>query len=654
MKCLSLLVSVFYFGTCCVSGRAENLPATTQADVTQSAVNQIENMLVTESDGATVLVLESSKALRYYADSQKNPPSVSLTFDDPVEIVAALPENFDKTILQEITYVYSENSKNVKSIQLRLNGPFQYNITQNDWTISVLIKPLNSKTSEKKRPEPPRVREISNPLITTRDDQTSEDFTQDLKLSPMVNNILRGLQDDYPNPPRLTLPMQPSLQDFVRVALANNHNLGISQQENSLAKKKLFEARRAFFPSLTGRITDTEGKTLANGDSGSNSSNVSSFTRKELGVEFGQPLFQSGRIYYAKKQSEVQVGVSQIQMQKLVNDTTFDTIKALMTFLQARETLVLRRNLEDTVKIILETTRKKRDLGLASESELLGAAATETQVQYKVISQEKDNEYALSNLLKFLGLQELPPLSDLTIDSVSKTLSTQKITLEQLARIASISRPEIKIAYLNKKGREYGRKSARAETLVKVDASGFFGQAGSAFQSETLTMKDSYNVGVRASLYFAGNSLSPLLSNEKTAPDLGSTSRSETNGRTINVGLLDSLGYISSYQQAKIDEAKAEEELRKSKKDIEMEVQEAYYNFQKAEIQIDFANKELVYRTKEIAIANARDKVHSIETSELIQAETALSEAEISVREATAFWVISYFALEKAIGKKLQ
>ena len=53
------------------------------------------------------------------------------------------------------------------------------------------------------------------------------------------------------------------------------------------------------------------------------------------------------------------------------------------------------------------------------------------------------------------------------------------------------------------------------------------------------------------------------------------------------------------------------------------------------------------------AIAPAKDRLHQIEAPQMLQAMSGRAEAEVKLREAMAFHLVSIAALEKAIGAKL-
>ncbi|OGR82896.1 MAG: hypothetical protein A2901_08795 [Elusimicrobia bacterium RIFCSPLOWO2_01_FULL_54_10] len=504
-------------------------------------------------------------------------------------------------------------------------------MAQKDWILTLNLHALGGISSQPN---------VSMPHGTPRSDYRTSEITME-SYSDAEETAM----------PRRTLSVRPDLDEIVSVGLTNHRPLEIARMELKLAGQKLFESRRNFLPSVAARGSQSEGSTLI---SPNDSSTRADFRRKELGIELGQPIFQSGRIYYSQKQAAAQEEAASLAIAKVLQEATFGILNSLYTFLQTREGVGLRKSVVKESQDIMEATKKKRDIGVSSESEYLGVLSAGNQIEYKAVSEEKDFEIARSKLMGVLNLDSIPleiPIS--LVDLASRKVPATNLDLDNLIALALSNRPEIKTAYLGKKIKEYARKAARGEYLLKVDASGFVGQSGAAFAQENLNMKDSYNAGLRGTLYFGGSSISPQVSREKTAPDLGSNSRTETRAESVTVGLLDSLGARSNYFQSKIEEEKAKEEFAAQKKGIIIEVKEAFYNMQRARIQIDTARKELEYRKKEAAIAKSKDRLHQIEATQFLQAISGMTEAEVGIREATAYYLTALAALEKATGQPL-
>lgn len=602
------------------------------------ARNSVENVVVTEAEGggSALVVFETEDKISYSIQEIAFPPQIQIDVFDDVDCGNEVLKKVDKKLVQGIKFVCRDLSGSaqpkpkLKSIHVLLNAACTATPSQNDWILSIALK---------RKTEIAPVAERTQPSVIAEPPQEV----------PMLQPPDRGYTDyaysDDLDRPRMSLSNRPSSEEVLRVGMANHRPLQIAEHELSLARRRLFEARRNYFPVLSGRGTRVNGKTQSDPN---DPRTIADFVRREIGVEIGQPLFQGGRIFYSEKQARVQRDISELQIAKIRRETAYEIWKALYGYVLAKEALLIRRAAHGECKLIVDTTLKKKEIGIASESEYLGVLSASKQLHYKVISQEKDVQIAESRLLGALNLDGGLGELDIRLESAYSQNPVQKLELGSVMNLAMTNRADLKMAYLSRKYREYARKTARGDYLLKVDASAFVGQSGAAFQSESLQMKDSYNFGLKGVLYFGGSSFSPTATTEKTAPDLGSTSRTETESQSVTIGVLDSLGAASKVLEAKIEEEKAEDEYRKIKKDITLEVKEAFYNHEKAKLQIDSAKSELEYRKKEASIAQEKDRLHQIDATQYLQSLTSQAEAEIGLREAMSFYLISIAALEKA------
>jgi len=584
---------------------------------------------------SAILVVETSQPLKYSIHEMDDPPRIVLDIIEDMPCPSVPAPKSENAFVKEILFSCSgsaEKSK-FKDIRIALKKRFKVSAAQKDWILTLTLHFLSS------------IPEVLDLPVPSAFSKSSDYQTAEIRTEKYSGEDALDFQ-------RRSLSAQPNLDEIVSVGLANFRPLKIAQMELKFAGQKLFEARRNFLPSVAARASESSGATLIDPK---DSSARADFRRQELGVEIGQPIFQSGRLFYSHRQARAQRESAELAVSKAAQQATFEILQGIYTFLQTRESQTLRKSMAQESEAILEISKKKLDIGVASESEYLGVLSANNQIQYKAVSQEKDFAIAHSRLIGLLNVDVIPQEIPFSLQSLaSRKIPAANLAMDNLIALALSNRPEIKAAYLGKKIKEYARKSARGDYLLKVDLSGFVGKSGAAFATEpSLTLKDSYNLGAKAILYFGGSSVSPQLSHEKTAPDLGTNSRTETRAQVVTLGLLDSLGNRSAYFQTRIEEEKAKEEFSAQRKAIVIEVKEAFYNLQRSRIQIDTSRKELEYRKKEAAIAKTKDRLHQIEAAQFLQAITGVTEAEVGILEATAYYLTSMAALEKATGQPL-
>jgi outer membrane protein len=103
-------------------------------------------------------------------------------------------------------------------------------------------------------------------------------------------------------------------------------------------------------------------------------------------------------------------------------------------------------------------------------------------------------------------------------------------------------------------------------------------------------------------------------------------------------------------RQARAGRDRARHEFEQARRDVQVDVREAYYNIQKGKIQIRGARAELDYREKELDITQQKERMNLVEPKDTLAAENAFGEAVANYEEALSFYQISFAGLERAVG----
>jgi outer membrane protein TolC len=215
-------------------------------------------------------------------------------------------------------------------------------------------------------------------------------------------------------------------------------------------------------------------------------------------------------------------------------------------------------------------------------------------------------------------------------------------------------RPELLISEYTAAAQHFAARSALAKKLLMVDGTFFSGRAGGAFEDQPLQMRYSWNAGIQGSLYFGGSTVKGARTREHTVPDFGETTATNIAANTASVGFLDALRTGSEYLQAKIERQKAFNDRNQARRNVEIDVREAYYNIQKGKIQIKGAEAELDYREKELDIARQKERMNLIEPAQSLAAESSYGDAVANHEEALSFYQVSLAGLERAVGMPLE
>lgn len=611
-------------------------PAAKKADAAPAKAsaqpNIIESVNVQTSGRFAKIVIQSTRPLQARDIAQADGLGVSLYMSEPTVCRRPPIEKVSGDLVSEVRFGYqgakipSGEPLPLDYITIRLKEPASHSVSQRDWIYQMELRPRNV-------------------TLTTVAPLAPELGGEGESLAPLSKGKTTAV-----------LPPNPTLQDFLKVGLTNHVPLRLAEHEFRLASIRHFESTRGLFPTATARYEESDGRLLKDPEDVTDDVN---FIRKEYGVQMGQPIFHSGRIYYAWRQAAMQKKAAAQNVKKVRADMTFDIIKAYHNLIKSQRALKTRKELMERMDKVIELTRKKRQLELITESESLGTESQYSQAYYRLLSDEKDIEIARLRLEALLNLPEPLPsqIPDKGEDIDPRGLMDLAVPVETFVDVAFKKRPEMLSADYNALAADYGQKAAKAEGRLHVDASGFIGRAGGSFREDVdnpFTYKTSWNFGLQASMFFVGNSLKGTQTKDRTSPDYGETTATETSGVTASVGLLDGLKLVGDRRQAMIGREKAFYEREQSRRNIEVESREAYYNIQKARIQIKGAQQELGYRQKELGISRQKERMNLIEPSQALQAEVAYGDAVNGWEEAVSFYKVSLASLEKAVGVPLE
>ncbi|MCB4757086.1 MAG: TolC family protein [Elusimicrobia bacterium] len=586
----------------------------------------LEKVSVDDTGTRLMILMHFSKQVDCFLFERHDPPSIFVQFlstpvftaGPPIQVVGIDP-------LSEVRYGYAsfqdaavaDKSKQerfpVDYLELRLTRPVFYSIQQEGWVVVIGL----DRTAAK----------VEVPELDFRFNAAKYEGAAHLPPNPRAN-------------------------DFVAIAQANSRLLSIARYEAELAKKRVFEARRALLPSVTGRMAATRGKELNPfPDEDIEGFETTTFKRDEYGVQVAHPLFQSGKLSNAYRQAKLNRQMALENVRKQAQDLTYEVKKAHITILKNQTTLRIRRELVAQGEIIKDMAKKKFDLKLAARSEVLNVVAQADQATYQMASDEQD--VSLSRLVLISLLNQSDPISD----PVAGALSFSKLSfnVESIIAWAQEHRPDVRIARINSELARYNWKSARGENNIKIDATGFYGRAGASFAEENrdFEMRETWNAGLKVSYPFWGNTLRGNVSKEKAPPDLGQWFVVESEQKSLELGLLDAMPTVSNARQAQLQYEKAQAELVEAARKAEYEVREAYYNLEKAARQIKAVREDITFRQKDLEITREKVKLGLAELSQQMTAENAHAQAQVQEQDALGAYNIALANMDRVAGAEV-
>ncbi|MCG3204175.1 MAG: hypothetical protein KCHDKBKB_00881 [Elusimicrobia bacterium] len=584
----------------------------------------LEKVSIDDAGNRLLVLIQTSKPVQSFVFERKDPPSLFVQFigtavyasGDAIQVVGNDP-------LMEIRYGYSsfhdatsasrnkEEKFPLEYLELKLNRSVFYHVQQEGWVIVVGLD-----------------------RTTTKVDVPDLDFRfQKAKYEGAAN-----------------LPNNPRMDDFVVTAQSNSQLLTVARGEADLAKFRVWEARRSLFPALTARVSDTRGRETNPFPSDVfEGFEATTYKREEYGLQGTQPLWESGRLYGAYQQSKLNRLMAIENVRKQAQDLTYEMKKAYISLLKYQSILRIRRELVAQGEATKDMVRKKHKLDLTSKSEVLNVTAQADQASYQLTSDEQD--VALARLVVISLLNQSDPVPDPVPGALS--FARLSFNVESIITWAQEHRPDVRIATLNSELAKYNMKAARGDKNLKVDASGFIGRAGAAFEGDDFEMDTAWNVGLKLSAPFSGNTLRGSFSKEHTAPDLGQSFVTDSQQRTVELGILDAVPQVSNARQAELQYDRAKAELVEASRKAEFEVRQTYYNLEKSSRQLQAVREDLKYRQKDLEITREKVKLGLSELSQLMTADVAYAQAQISEQDALAAYNIALADMDRVAGAEV-
>lgn len=614
---LALVAAFSTFGWSAAKPSKKDIPAPRPKE------NVIEGVTVLGAGRFAKVTIESTRALKYREVMTAKGQGLVLYFLEPAISKRPAIEKVFHDLVEEVRFGYKAGmapapggaAKPLDFIDIRSKEPVAFVVTQKENFLVAELRPA-PRSSEQEDQEAGR--ELKSPLST----------------------------------PQVGLPSNPVLKDFLDVGLANHQPLKVAEREYSVSKFRYLEAMRNILPAATAKFSKSEGTLF---EDPTVSTDNTKFKRKEYGFEFGIPIFHSGRNFYNYRSSAWQMQGAQQNIRKVKAEVTFEIVKAYYNLIKAQRSLKIRRDMSGRAEKIIELARKKGQLGLITKADLLGAESLFSQGYYRLLSDEKDLEIARLKMASLLNMEQaIPDLLSTPPDAVNpQSLVELGVPPESLVQYAYENRPDKLAADYAFLAQKFGHRAAAAANMLRVDGTYFLGRSGGAFESDELDLGRSWNMGVQASLYVGGNTVKASTSKEHMTPDYAETTAQDVKAISGSFALFDSFRSAGDARQAEASRIRAQYERFQARRNVEVDVREAYYNIQKAKIQIKGARVELDYRDKEMDIAQQKERMNMIEPQQTLAAENAYADAVSNYEEALAFYRISLAGLERAVGVPL-
>ena len=126
----------------------------------------------------------------------------------------------------------------------------------------------------------------------------------------------------------------------------------------------------------------------------------------------------------------------------------------------------------------------------------------------------------------------------------------------------------------------------------------------------------------------------------------------QSTSNRLTVGILDGLKNLAEAKEAEIAKLDQVVALEKAEKEVVHEVKKAYFDYQKARIQVKSSLKRVNYRERLTRLAEHRLEQNEVQISEYLQAEIDLLREKTELHKALKDYFSAKAALNRAVGKR--
>ena len=330
-----------------------------------------------------------------------------------------------------------------------------------------------------------------------------------------------------------------------------------------------------------------------------------------------QPLFTGFRLISNYRLAELGVDLARTQIDLAALDLVLRVKQAYFQFLAAQKGLIVARESVTLLGAHLKTSRDFHEVGIIPINDVLKVEVELATAQKREVEAENRVALTMSSLNTLLGL---PVDQDLTIKDLL-TYQPHDITQGQAMNQAKATRPELKALGLQLQQADHLITQARADYYPQLVLQGQYVKEGTDWDVDGGGATDADSWNVVASLSW----------------DIWQW------GRTNN-----------EVSTRRADKRKLKAVQRDLEDQVVLQVKQAYLYLRETEKTIVAANAAVTSAQENYRITNERFKEQLTTNTELLDAQTLLTQARNDYLSALSVYNIAWASLERAMGQGMQ
>ena len=394
-----------------------------------------------------------------------------------------------------------------------------------------------------------------------------------------------------------------TLEEAMRLALANNREILVAEEKIKEAKQRIKEAKAGYFPrvDLSGTYTRlSETPYYGNIEMGK----VDSYLSK---LSFSQPLYTGGRLSYANKGASLYYQKPQEDLKNTQNKIAFEVKKAFYAVLLAQE------NVEVTEKALAQAKRHLAvvedffRVGVVSKFDLLRTRVEAANLKPDLIQARNNLRLSEESLANLLSL----PSASLKLEG-ELSFQPLKTTLEEAIDKALKKRSDLKSLKLQKEMSEVALQLAEVQN------------------KPTLTLVGNY---------------------QYQNPSGGEDEWGEewNLNLVVSIPIFDGWANRARVAQRRSQVKQIDLSLRGLEAGIDLEVKKAFWDVEASEERIYAQEKNIEQAEEALSIAETQYRNGLITNLEVLDVQLVLTRVRVSYLKALYDYNIAKAELEKAM-----
>jgi outer membrane protein TolC len=467
------------------------------------------------------------------------------------------------------------------------------------------------------------------------------------------------------------------LPDLIRRALSVHTQARAAHENITLYNRRMLVAFRKLFPEVSFDFNARQGVLSAD-----------PYTGEDWKVSLRQPIFNGGVLWNTFLMEKANLEAAHKQYDKTIAELVFDLSRAYFEYQRTLQTVGEQRVLVEKMKRFADMSEEKFMEKIISEIEHLNVQSLFSQMQFDLEAANQELEIAKLDMQKYLNLSANDQVMITPIYNLDEVIEGQAVQAggtagskstpdvfkgeekaPELSKLIDLSyghRSELQVEAAKLQAARFGEKIRWGEFLPKAFLTYDFGAFGEAYRYQDIVapfdpgyktnpdLKKQWRLMLEMTWNVGGNKVSYNYERNDQAPSLtefqagGGGAYTRRNG--LSIGVLDGLDAYVGVKAAEVDRLNQVVELEKAEKQVLQDVKQAYYDYQKAVIQVNSTVKRLEYRKRLRDFAEYRLGKKEVELSEYLQAESDLVREKSELHKALKDYFSAKAALNHAVG----